>query len=146
MNGKHTIQPARDAKVWRSGGALFGAAGCWLTLDLLRRLDAPPAPDEAWVRHGFPAAFNRLARELGATDALGDDREVLVGAAGRLWWCGAELAMVDAGPYAAIGSGERTALGALFGRKPGRAAALHALAAAAHHCPSVCGPFAVVSL
>jgi hypothetical protein len=145
MNGKHTIQPSRDPKVWRSGGVLFGSAGCWLALDLLRRIDAPAAPDEAWVRHAFPSAFNRLARELGATDSLSADHEVLIGACGRLWWCGAELAMVDAGPYAAIGSGERTALGALYNRKPGKSAVLHALAAAAHHCPSVCEPFTWVT-
>jgi hypothetical protein len=149
VNGSNAIEASTDPKVWRSGGVLLGAAGDWTSLDLLRRIDCPPQPDEQWIRYGIPAAFRQLRRELGVDPPAADGTgfEILVAARGALWWASDELAMVRMGRYCAIGSGCELALGVLCDRagKLGRLALERALSAAAKHCQSVCPPFSVVS-
>lgn len=149
VNGSNTIETSTDPKAWRSGGAVLGAAGDWTSLDLLRRIDCPAAPDELWIRYGLTAAFRKLRRELGIDPPVADGEgfEILIGACGALWWASDELSMVRMGRYAAIGSGCEFALGVLCDRDQslGKLAVTRALVAAARHCQSTRGPFSIVS-
>ncbi len=149
VNGSNTLERCTDAKVWRSGGVVLGAAGDWTSADLLRRIDCPASPDEQWIRYGLTAQFRQLRREIGVDPPAvdGEGFEFLIGALGALWWASDELAIVRMGKYAAIGSGCEFALGVLSDRsgKLGKLAAIRSLVAAAAHCPSVSGPVAVVN-
>lgn len=148
VNGSNAIEASTDPKVWRSGGVLLGGAGDWTVLDLLRRIDCPPNPDEQWMRYGLTAAFRQLRRELGIEPPEGNGFELLAAVRGSIWWSSDELAMVRMGRYCAIGSGCEIALGVLCDRsnKLGSLALERALAAAARHCQSVCPPFTTVSV
>ncbi len=140
------IQASTDPKVWRSGGVLVGGAGEFRTLDVARRVDHPAAPDETWIRYGFPAALAKLYREIDGERTKGGD--ILVGALGALWIVLDSLAVVRLGEYTAIGSGGDLALGAMHARPRAtpRDRVIAGLAAAIAHCPTVCGPYAIVTL
>jgi hypothetical protein len=146
-NGANTIETVTDPKVRRSGGVLMGACGSWFMLDLLRRLDCPATPTEEWVRYGLSSDLRRLRRELGF-EGKDEDCELLIGACGSLWWADSDLSIVRQGKYGSVGSGAEFALGVLCDRdqRLGKLACVRALAAASKHCPSVRGPFEVVSL
>jgi hypothetical protein len=147
-NGTNTIEVVTDPKVRRSGGVLLGASGEWFMLDLIRRLDCPSLPTEEWVRYGLSSDLRRLRRELGFEGKADDDSELLVGARGALWWADSDLSIIRQGKYAATGSGSEFAMGVLCDRdqRLGKLACVRALVAASRHCPSVRGPFEVVSL
>lgn len=136
-----------DPKVWKSGGMLLGGCGDFRALDLARRIDCPAVPDESWVRYGFTSAMLRLSRELDGADRR-PDFEMLLGALGCLWLVLEDFAVLRLGSYGACGSGEAVALGAMHARPNAhpRERVRSALHAAEKHCPTVSGPFTLVSL
>jgi hypothetical protein len=122
---------------------------------MLRDLQAPRAVTEQWLRRALPAVVREKARALGVQindgteDAGGVDGSALIGALGSLWWLETpDLTVVrclDA--YAAVGTGDEVALGALHATRAwesGRKRCLAALGAAAAHIAGVRAPFVVI--
>ena len=145
------VMYAADPKVWQSGPALVGAAGDWIYLDLLRRIDFPAALDENWLRYGFTAAFRKLKSDLGLSAETENepDGEAVIGALGALWWLDSDSIIKSALSYAATGIGQTVAMGALAvlpGSMPSSRRCLRALEAAEKHCSGVRGPFTVLTI
>jgi ATP-dependent protease HslVU (ClpYQ) peptidase subunit len=143
---KRGITLSSDPKAWRSGGALIGFAGDWLAGDLFRRIDFPSAIEEAWLRRGFPAQWRKLRSEIAGDSKI--DYALLIAALGAFWYFEEDTIIGVAGDFAAVGSGQDVARGALHAtpKKPPVARALAALEAAAALTPSVRGPFTLLAL
>lgn len=135
-----------DPKVWRSGGVLLGGCGDPRGLDLAKRIDCPEKPDEGWLRYGLSAALAKICREVDGDRR--PDSNWLVGALGSLWVLDGDFAIYRVGDYAATGSGEELALGAMHARPRAnpRERVRAGLAAAAAHSPSCSEPFTLVNL
>jgi ATP-dependent protease HslVU (ClpYQ) peptidase subunit len=146
--GEETISAA-SPKVVRRCGVVWGAAGDARPCDAALDLDV--APWEVgllsdWVRFALVPALDAAMARCDFTST-----ELLVGGGGQLVKvaCGGAVIDDSAHVYAAIGSGEGPALGALFaterrGLSPRRRVML-ALLAAAEHVGSVRGPMRVLS-
>lgn len=147
MAGDGDCDESADSKIVRRRGWLLGLAGTWAILPLLRRLDVPPPSGGA---DDGSAVADALRRAWG-------DREgnaevwVLAGARGRVWVIqGADWSAIRSSRgYAAIGSGEHYALGALAAtrglRLTPRRRVFLALLAAESHCQSVGGRYRIAS-
>lgn len=134
----------RDPKVFRRGPYVIGYSGSLRWGSILRYVVPLPTPP----RRGVARMLNlELSAELAV--ALAQARvkadQALLGVSGELYWIDEDLAFVRLGAdYGAIGSGAAYALGALSvldHRLPPKRRLRHALEAAAHHCPSVQGPW-----
>lgn len=148
-----TIIRTSDPKVWRSGGVLLGGAGDFRTIDAARRIDCPAQPTEHWLRYGFTSDLAKMYRELDGyldSDQRPGEGGLLLGALGRLWLViHPRLSVVCVGEdYAALGSGEDFALGAMHARPKAspRTRVIAGLVAAFTHATTCAGPLTLVSI
>lgn len=150
-----------DAKVWVHDGWALGYAGGPRVAQLLRwDLDWPPLKDEqsveAYLATDFAKAYRAVLREGGALktengiEQADDTTRLMVGHRGRLFVIHSDFQVAETTDgYAAIGSGDDLALGALYAtrrqRDPGRRLRT-ALEAAERYNMGVRGPFHIVEL
>ncbi len=145
MAGGDEAEESADPKIVRRRGWLLGLAGTWGLLPVLRRLDVSPpagtAEDGATVADALRRAWgDRSGR---------DEVWVMAGSRGRVWVIqgGDWSAVRSSRGYAAIGTGEHYALGALAAtrgmRMPPRRRIAVALRATESHCSSVGGRYRI---
>lgn len=154
-----SINTRVDPKVWSDDDWVFGYSGGPRVAQLLRwGLDRPPLKDEqpldAYLATDFTKAYRSIIREGGALKAENGIEEAegttrfMVGHQGRLLVIHSDFQVAETTDgYAAIGSGDDLALGALFAtrsqRNP-RRRLLTALEAAERFNMGVGGPFVIV--
>lgn len=146
LSGHGGVVPVKIRKIFKRGGAGFGAAGAFDGLDkLVHKLRVPTfqgGDPEAWVRNEARPAILEL---LGAKLWIATDTLIAVG--GRLFYCGHDgLHGFDSRYGGAIGSGALPAMGALFasqGNEPKKRLRL-ALQAAELYGDGVRGPFRTI--
>lgn len=130
-------------KVVRRRGWLFGLAGSWALLPVLRALDVPPPTGDHGEGDAVVAAIR--AQWRGPSDGVA----AIAAGAGRVWVVqGCDWSALRSREYAAIGEGEPFALGALRVTRgqPPRERVRAALEAARFHCPSVGGRLRVFEM
>jgi hypothetical protein len=134
-----------DSKCWRSGSAIIGAAGDWLYLDMLRRIDFPPDLDEHWLRYGLTSMWRRLCSDLGENP----DGDALIGALGWLWDFSDKTIVRQGTPYGVNGTAGDIGLGALAILSDTRLRAeeqcRRALVTCERHYAGIRGPFTILT-
>jgi hypothetical protein len=145
-------------KVWKQGPYLVGGCGVLRALQAVRYL--LEFPDPSGIHDLAPfliGSFIPPLREvLLKADIRGADPgspmgigSLLLGIHGELWEISADLAVCARSPYAAIGSGHKQAEGALHALTKlgvtGPRAVEMALEATASTCPTVVGPWTILS-
>ncbi len=146
-----------SAKVFSHNGWTIGVAGSARFANLLEHVfEWPQAP-----KTDDMGAVVRVAIDIGKAAAADDlcfsassgqrslESEVMLVAAGRIYTGASNLGMYRSRRgYAAIGSGDQYALGALHATKdhPPRDRVLAALRAAAAHATTVVGPFRILKV
>ncbi|MEV6344085.1 hypothetical protein [Actinoplanes sp. NPDC051851] len=146
-----------DAKVFRKDGYVFGFTSSFRMGQLIRYSLSPPAPAadlDRFMATTFVDAL-RDCLKSGGFARKEEEQEVggtfLVGVRGRLYTLYDDYQVAQsADGYAAVGCGDRAALGALYatagtGMKPRKRVRL-ALGAAERFSAGVRGPFTVVAL
>jgi ATP-dependent protease HslVU (ClpYQ) peptidase subunit len=145
------------AKVFCRNGWHIGVAGSTRFANLLEHVfEWPVAPTSddagAVVRVAVDIAKLAAGDDLCFSTSSGQrslESELMLVVAGRIYTSGSNLGMYRSRRgYAAIGSGDQYALGALHATKdmPPRARVLAALRAAATHTPTVAGPFRILTI
>lgn len=151
------VDSKASAKVFARNGWHIGVAGSARFANLLEHIfEWPVAP-----KGDDMAAVVRVSVDI-AKAASGDDlcfsastgqrsleSELMLVVGGRIYTSGSNLGVYRSRRgYAAIGSGDQYALGALHATKdqPPRARVLAALRAAASHAPTVAGPFRILRI
>lgn len=156
-SGGWTIGVRRDAKVFRSGRYVLGFTTSFRMGQILRwSFDPPQPPGNGQLERFMCTTWIDAVREaLKAGGWAKKDSEqesggnFLVGVAGRLFEVYADYQVGEAvAEYAAAGSGEQVALGALAAtadlRLPPKRRVGLALSAAERHIATVRGPFHLV--
>jgi hypothetical protein len=153
-----TIYKDGPPKVWKQGPYLVGGCGVIRALQAVRYL--LDFPDPSGVDDLMPFLIGNLIPPLREVLLKADIRgaepgapmgtgSLLLGIHGELWEISADLGVFDRSPYTAIGSGYRQAEGALhtlmkLGVTGPRAVEM-ALEATASTCPTVVGPWTILS-
>ena len=139
---------------------IIGFSGSWRVGQLLRyvvKMPAQPADkdDMAFMVTNFVDAVRTAQKKKGTMKKQDEveetDSHLLVGYRGRLYVIRSDFAVARATtPFAAIGSGEPVALGAMYALRRSKSAPEHrlrtALAAASEYCAGVRPPFHVLRL
>lgn len=149
-----TLTIRADEKVFCNGEFLIGFTTSFRMGQLLRYAFTPPPIEGdlfAYMVTQFVTAVRACLKEGGYAKKENEQEEggtFLVGVRGRLFAvCGDYQVVASADNYAAIGSGEDIALGALcatYGDLPPRLCIERALSAAERHNIGVRGPFTVL--
>lgn len=151
----YTLNIRADSKLFRVGPYLFGFTSSWRMGQLLRYRLSIAEPDgwdvDRWMATTFIDAVRETLRAGGyATTKDGAEHggTFLVGISGRLYTVDSDYQCGHAAEgYDAVGSGGAIALGSLHStaelQLPPEERARRALAAAAHHTPTVAAPFAL---
>lgn len=145
-----------DPKVFVNGPYVMGFTHSFRMGQLLRYAFAPPSPEghdlHAFMCTAFIDALRTCLKDGGWATKDKEQEEggtFLAGVAGRLFIVGSDYQVGEpASGCAAVGCGDRAALGALFataGGKP-RARLETAMSAAEHLSAGVRGPFAFASI
>lgn len=153
-----TILTAVVPKVFQSGEFVFGIAGSFRWQQLLRMLELPRCPKNAdldrYMAVDFTQRMRQAAKNLGCLEEEGGvsfaGGYFLVGLRGRVWRVQPNFDSFEiADGFVAIGSGEPFALAAMKALATTttdlRTIVEGALIIAEHYCPTVRGPFTVVS-
>ena len=143
-----------DEKVFQRDGITFGCAGSPRAANLLRyhlRIPEPSGNDLLrYMATDFVNAMRDCFKEGGYAERENEAESIssvfLIGVLGRLFECDSDYQMKEVRDYAAIGSGEDAALGALFAtrQKAPIARIQIALEAAEAYSWSVRGPFHIL--
>ena len=144
-----------SAKVYSRNGWTVGVAGSARFANLLEHVfkwpKAPTTDDMgAVVRLAVDIAKAVSGDDLCFSTSSGQrslESELMIVVAGRIYTSGSNLGVYRSRRgYAAIGSGDQYALGALHATRgqPPRARVVTALRAAAAHTPTVAGPFRIL--
>jgi ATP-dependent protease HslVU (ClpYQ) peptidase subunit len=161
-NNWHQLTLRLDRKVFRRDdlNMIFGCCGSYRMTQLLHYVFAPPLPasEEEDLEHYMATTFIDAVRSCfteGGFAKKKEEREkggsFLVGLRGRLFQIESDYQVgVSLDGYAAIGSGDDIALGALFATRyldmPSEQRLTLALEAAQHHIISVRAPFLIECL
>jgi ATP-dependent protease HslVU (ClpYQ) peptidase subunit len=153
----YSLTVRADSKVFRNGLFLFGFTTSFRMGQLIRYALEPPSPEgdlEHFMAVSFIDAVRSCLKEGGWARKENDREEggtFLVGVAGRLFAVHEDYQVAEAADgYAAVGSGEQVALGALYATAgtemdPGERV-LVALRAAERFNAGVRGPFVCLDL
>jgi ATP-dependent protease HslVU (ClpYQ) peptidase subunit len=163
-NDAHQLTLRRDKKVFRREdlNMILGCCGSYRMTQLLHHVFAPPLPapeeEDEDLEHYMATTFIDAVRSCfreGGFAKKKEEREkggcFLVGLCGRLFEIASDYQVGESlDGYAAIGSGDNIALGALFATRrldmsPEQRLTL-ALEAAQHHITSVRAPFLIECL
>jgi ATP-dependent protease HslVU (ClpYQ) peptidase subunit len=153
----YSLTVRADGKVFRNGLFLFGFTTSFRMGQLIRYALEPPSPEgdlEHFMAVSFVDAVRSCLKEGGWARKDNEREEggtFLVGVAGRLFAVHEDYQVAEAADgYAAVGSGEQVALGALYATadtdmEPGERV-LVALRAAERFNAGVRGPFVCLDL